>query len=192
MKERTLIVALVVLATALITATSQAAPSCCDPTNSSATTGLFSSPRPTSGPVPAGLPQRQVSSPKYAATNAPAFPGRGIAQNNQYVARPAGLPNAPAAPSCCPVPNSRGPQRVINPAVQAQSSGCGCCGGNRGQVSNSLFRPVPGQVQFTSNPPASGRQVVPAGQASCCSPTGANNQQGSWSATQAGGFPGLW
>ncbi len=145
--------------------------------------------------------QRQYASPSpVGLPKAPALPSccstannRGSAPQRQYAAaKPVGLPNAPAAPSCCALPNNSGPAAGINPATQGQSAGCGCCGGTRGQASYSVFQPASGSVQFTANPPITGQQVYPAGQASCCAPNVPSNIQCGRNALQLTGFPGLW
>jgi hypothetical protein len=198
MKMRVFAAASIILTAVLVAAISHAAPSCCDPQNSSAPGAMLAPGQPTRGLIRATSPQQRVVTPQVtpAVVRATGSNWGGPAPQRQYAAsKPVGLPNAPAAPSCCTVPNNSGPPRGINPAPQAQFRGCGSCGGcggAGGQASYSGFQPASGPVQFTSNPPSTGQQVYPAGQASCCPTTGPSNNRASWNASQATVFPGLW
>jgi hypothetical protein len=198
MKMRVLAAASILLTVVLVAAISHAAPSCCDPKNGSTPGATLAPGQPTQGAIPAASPQQRVVIPQVtpAMVRATGSNWGGPVPQRQYAAsKPVGLPNAPAAPSCCAVPNNSGPARGINPATQAQfrgCGGCGGCGGAGGQASYSGLQPASGPVQFTSNPPSTGQQVYPAGQASCCSTTGPSNNRGGWNASQPAVFPGLW
>jgi hypothetical protein len=197
MKTRMLITASIMLTVVLMAAMSQAAPSCCDPKNSPIPTATLPPAQRLSGPSVVAAPQALVVARQVASgpvRPAPKYPSRPLPRRQYAVAKPVGLPSAPAVPSCCAVPNSNGQPRGINAAVQGKSRGCGCCGGKSGQASYTRFQPVSGQVQFMSNPPATGRQVYPVPQASCCSGAGPGNNQGrAWNASvQPAVFPGLW
>jgi hypothetical protein len=197
MKMRMLTAASVILTVVLMAAISQAAPSCCDPKNSSIPTVTLAPVQPMNGPAVVPAPQARVVSRPIASGPVgptPKYPARALPQRQYAVARPVGLPIAPAVPSCCAVPNGNGQARGINAAVQGRSRGCGCCGGNRDQARYSGFQPVSGQVKFMSNPPTTGRPVYPVGQASCCSAAGPGSNQGrGWNASaQPAVFPGLW
>jgi hypothetical protein len=198
MKMRVFAAASIILTVVLVAAISHAAPSCCDPQNSLAPGVTLAPGQPTRGPILAASPQQRVVTPQVtpAVVRATGSNWGGPAPQRQYAAsKPVGLPNAPAAPSCCTVPNNSGPARGINPAPQAQfrgCGGCGGCGGAGGQASYSGLQPASGPVQFTSNPPRTGQQLYPAGQASCCSTTGARNNRASWNASQTTVFRGLW
>jgi hypothetical protein len=193
MKMRLFAAASILLTVVLVAAISHAAPSCCDPKNGSAPGATLAPGQPTRSSIPAASPQQRVATPQVtpAMLRATGSNWNGPVPLRQVAAsRPVGLLNPPAAPSCCAVPNNSGPAR-INPAPQAQSRGCGCCGGTGGQAPYSGFQPASGPVQFTSNPPSTGQQVYPAGQASCCPATGPSNIQSGWNASRPG-FPGLW
>ncbi len=195
MKMRLLAAATIVLAAVLIAATSHAGPSCCDPKNGSTPGATLAPGQPTGDPFVTAAPQLRgvVGRPGPAAVRATGGNFVGPMPQGQYAAaKPVGPLNAPAAPSCCALPTNSGTPRGINPATQGQSPGCGCCGGNRGQAATSVFQPASGPVQFMSNPPSTGQQVNPAGQASCCTPKGPGNIQGGRNASQPTGFPGLW
>ena len=148
MKMRILAAASVLLTVVLVAAISHAAPSCCDPKNGSTPGALFAPGQPTQGTIPAASPQRRVVTPQVtpAMVRATGSNWSGPVPQRQVAAsRPVGLPNAPAAPSCCTGPNNSGPSRGINPASQAQfrgCGGCGGCGGAGGQASYSGFQPV--------------------------------------------------
>jgi hypothetical protein len=196
MKTRMVAAASIILAVVLIATMSIAAPSCCDPKNSSTQATRFAPVQQTNGPMPVAVPQTRVVTRQIAAGRVrptPKYSGRPVPRTQYAVAKPVGFPNAPAAPSCCSTPNNRGPARGINASVQGQFRGCACCGGGSRQPRYSGFQPVNGQVQLMSNPPRAGQQVYPAGQASCCSTTGSVNNQGrGWNVAQPTGFPGLW
>ena len=198
MKMRILAAASVLLTVVLVAAISHTAPSCCDPKNGSTPGALFAPGQPTQGTIPAASPQRRVVTPQVtpAMVRATGSNWSGPVPQRQVAAsRPVGLPNAPAAPSCCTGPNNSGPSRGINPASQAQfrgCGGCGGCGGAGGQASYSGFQPASGRVLSTSNPPNTGQQVFPVAQAPCCSTTGPSNNQGGWNASQPTVFRGLW
>ncbi len=194
MKMRILAAASIILTVVLVAAISHAAPSCCDPKTSSTPGATLAPGQPTRVTIPAASPQQRVMTPQVipAMVRATGSNWSGPVPQRQVAApRPVGLPNAPAAPSCCTGPNNSGPARGINPAPQAQSRGCGCCGCAGGQASYSGFQPASGRVLTTSNPPNTGQQVFPVAQAPCCSTTGPGNNQGGWNASQTG-FPGLW
>ncbi|MGO9570269.1 MAG: hypothetical protein ACLP5H_22290 [Desulfomonilaceae bacterium] len=194
MKIRVLAAASIILTVVLIAAMSHAAPSCCDPKNSSAPTGALVPGQPVRGPIPIAAPQARVATRQIAPASVRATGSNwaGPLPQRQYAAsRPVGRPNAPAAPSCCALPNKSAPARGISAAPQAQSRGCACCGGTGGQASYSGFQPVGGQVQFTSNLPSAGQQVLPVAQAPCCSGSGPGYNRGDWNASQPS-FPGLW
>jgi hypothetical protein len=195
MKMRVFAAASILATVVLVAATSHASPSCCDPKNSSAPIGTFVPGQPMQVTIPAASPQqrvvtRQITPAMVRATGSNW--GGPVPQGQYAVSKPVGVPNAPASPSCCTGPNNSGPARGINPATQAQFRGCGGCGGTGGQASYSGFQPASAPVQFTSNPPNTGQQVYPAGQAPCCATTGPGNNQGSWNASQPTVFPGLW
>jgi hypothetical protein len=198
MKMRMLTAASIILTVVLVAAMSQAAPSCCDPKNSSIPAASLAPVQPMNGPAVVAAPRARVVSRQIVSgpvRSTPKYPARPMPPRQYAVAKPIGFPNAPAVPSCCAVPNGNGQARGINAAVQGQFRGCGCCGGNANQARNSGFQPVNGQVQFMSNPPTTGRQVYPVGQASCCSAAGSGgNKQGSrWNVSaQPAVFPGLW
>ena len=194
MKMRVFAAASILLTVVLVAPISHAAPSCCDPNNGSTLGAMLAPGQPTRATIPAASPQQRVATPQVtpAMVRATGSNWSGPVPQRQVAAsKPVGLPNAPAAPSCCAVPNNSGPARVINPATQAQFRGCGCSGGTGSQASYSGFQPASGPVQFTSNPSSTGQQVYPAGQASCCTPTGPSNNQGGWNASRPV-FPGLW
>ncbi len=191
MKLRIITAASILLSVVLVAAIGHAAPSCCDPQNGSAPGAMLAPGQSTRGTIPAASPQQRVATPQVtpAMVRATGSNWSGPVPQRQYAApKPVGLLNAPAAPSCCALPNNGGPG--INPAPQVQSRGCGCCGGTRGQVSYPVFQPANGRVVSTSNPPNAGQQVLPVGQAPCCSTAGPSDQSG-WNASQTG-FPGLW
>lgn len=195
MKTRMITAASIFLAVVLIATTSYALPSCCDPKNSSAATGTLAQGQPMSGPGIVAAPQARVVTRQ--AVPAPVRPtpkylGMPLPKRQYAAAKPAGLLSAPAAPSCCALPNNSGPARAINPATQGPPRGCGCCGTTGAQAKYSGFQPPPGQVQFMSNPASAGQPVSPGGQASCCSPTGPGNNPVGWNAAQPASFPGLW
>jgi hypothetical protein len=195
MKMRVSAAASILLIVVLVAAMSHAAPSCCDPKNGSAPGATFAPGQPTRVAGPTAPPQQRVVTPQVtpAMVRATGSNWRGPVPQGQYAAsRPVGLPNAPAAPSCCAGPNNSGPARVINPATQAQFRGCGCSGRTGGQASYSGFQPASGRVLPISNAPSTGQQVYPAGQASCCPPTGPSNNQSGWNASQTTVFRGLW
>jgi hypothetical protein len=194
MKMRILAAASVLLIVVLVTAIGHAAPSCCDPNNGSAPGAMLAPGQPTLRAIPAASAQQRVATPQVTPAMVRATGsnwGGPVPQGQIAGPRPVGVLNAPAAPSCCSRPNNSGPARGINPATQAQSRGCGCCGGTGGQASNSGFQPASGRVLTTSNPPNTSQQVFPVAQAPCCSTTGPGNNQGGWKASQTG-FPGLW
>jgi hypothetical protein len=198
MKMRVLAAASIVLTVVLVAAISHASPSCCDPKNSSAPGAMFAPGQPTQGAIPAASPQQRVVTPQItpAMIRATGSNWGGPVPQGQYAApKPVGLPNVPAAPSCCAGPNNSGPARGINPATQAQfrgCGGCGGCGGTGGQASYSGFQPASGRVLSASNPPNSGQQVSPVPQAPCCSTTGPGSNQRGWNASQPTVFPVLW
>jgi len=230
MKMRVFAAASILLTVVLVAAISHAAPSCCDPKNSSTPGATLAPGQPTRGPILATSPQQRVVTPQVTPAMVSATGSnwsRPVPQRQFAAAKPGGLPNAPAAPSCCSVPNNRGPapqgqysaskpigfataaggpsccavpnnqgsSRGIAPVPQALfrgCGGCGGCGGAGGQASYQGFQPASGPVQFTSNPPSTGQQVYPAGQASCCPTTGPSNNRAAWNASQATVFPGLW
>jgi hypothetical protein len=195
MKMRVFAAASILLTVILVAALSHAAPSCCDPKTGSTPGATLAPGQRTQGTIPGVSPLQRVVTPQLtpARVRATGSNWGGPVPQRQYAAsRPVGLPNAPAAPSCCAVPNNSGPARGINPAPQAQFRGCGCCGGTGGPASYSGFQPVNGPVQFTSNPPSTGQRVYPAGQASCCTPTEPSNNRGGWNASQPTSFSGLW
>jgi hypothetical protein len=182
------------LTVVLVAPISHAAPSCCDPNNGSTLGAMLAPGQPTRATIPAASPQQRVATPQVtpAMVRATGSNWSGPVPQGQVAAsRAVGLPNAPAVPSCCAVPNNSGPARGINPSTQAQFRGCGCSGGTGGPASYSRFQPASGPVQFTSNPPSTGQQAYPAGQASCCPTTGPSNNQGGWNASRPV-FRGLW
>jgi hypothetical protein len=194
MKMRVFAAAWILLTVVLAAAISHAAPSCCDPNNGSTLGAVLAPGQPTRGTIPAASPQQRVATPQVtpAMVRATGTNWSGpVPQRPVAASKPVGLPNAPAAPSCCAVPNNSGPARGINPATQAQSRGCGCSGATGGQASYSGVQPASGPVQFTSNPASMGQQVYPVGQASCCPPTGPSNNQGGWNASRPV-FRALW
>ena len=195
MKMRVFAAASILLTVVLVAAISHAAPSCCDPKNGSAPGATFAPGQPMQGNIPAASPQQRVVAPQVtpAMVRATGSNWSGPVPQRQVAAsRPVGLPNAPAAPSCCAVPNNSGPARGINPATQAQSRGCGCCGGTGGQASNSGFQPASGRVLFTSNPPNTGQQVFPVAPGPLLLNDRAQQQSGGWNASQPTVFRGLW
>jgi hypothetical protein len=195
MKMRILAAASVLLIVVLVAAISHADPSCCDPKNGSIPGATLAPARPTGDPFATSAPQSRVVPDRTAPAMVRATGsnwGGPVPQGQYAVPKPVGLQNAPAAPSCCTGPNNGGPARGINPATQAQSRGCGCCGGTGGRASNSGFQPASGRVLTTSNPPNTGQPVFPVAQAPCCSTTGPGNNQGGWNASQPTVFRGLW
>lgn len=194
LKTRTLSVVLMLLAVVFIAATGYAAPSCCDPKNGS-TTGATLAPGPQArGPVLAPLPQQRVAAPQaIPAMNrgtGSIWAGQ-IPQTRYAAARPVGLSNAPAVPSCCALPNNSGPAGGITPPAQPQFRGCGCCGGAAGRAPYSALQPRPGTSQSALTLPNASQQVTPVGQASCCQPAGSNIRAGRSSA-QFQGFAERW
>ena len=142
MKMRVFAAASIFLTVVLVAAISHAAPSCCDPQNSSAPGATLAPGQPTRGLIPATSPQQRVVNPQVtpAMVRATGSNWGGPAPQRQYAAsKPVGLPNAPAAPSCCTVPNNSGPARGINPAPQAQFRGCGLWRLRRGRWPSFVF-----------------------------------------------------
>jgi hypothetical protein len=195
MKMRMLTAASILLAVVLIATISHAAPSCCDPKNTSTPGATLAPGQPTMRTIPGPSIQQRLVAPQPAPGIVRATGsnwGGPVSQRPLAAAKPVGFLNAPAAPSCCALPNNTGQARAINPATQVSARGCGCCGSTGAQAQYSGFQPPRGQVQFTSNPPSTGQPVNPVGQASCCQPTGPGLNQGGWNASQRTGFPGLW
>jgi hypothetical protein len=195
MKIGMLTAATILLAVVLIATISHAAPSCCDPKNTSTPGAALAPGQPTTRTIPGPTVQQRFVAPQASPGIVRATGGNWggpVSQRPLAAARPVGFPNAPAAPSCCAVPNNSGPARAINPATQVPPRGCGCCGTTGAPAQYAGFQPPRGQVQFTSNPPRTGQTVNPAGQASCCQPAGAGVNQAGWNASQRTGFPGLW
>jgi len=194
MKMRVLLAASIFLAAVLIAATSHAAPSCCDPKNAATPGAALALGQPTRGPISAARPQQRLVTPQAAPamvkSNGWNFPGP--APQGQYAApKPVAFPNAPAAPSCCAVPNGAGPARTIGPVPQAQFGGCGCSAGAGPRTSYPASQPMGRAAQLVSAPPNTGQQVYPVGQASCC-PAPRAACPGGWSNSQPQGFGGLW